>query len=114
MYYNSSAFEEVPKTQEVSDGDSAVFRCRHGSADTIRWRVDHTLISANPPADITPNTVREGDHVVHTLTIVGCPQYNGTIVECVAMFDDHSPDEQTAPAVLLVRGMIPCCHAVNG
>ena len=110
--HNCLVFEEVPKSQQVSVGDSATFRCRHQSADTIRWRVDHTLITANPSPDITPTTVREGGHVVHTLTIVARPEYNGTVVECVAMFDDHTPDEDTLPAVLHVLGMIdlpkPC------
>lgn len=112
-YYIYPAFEEVPRSQQVSNGDSATFRCHHQSADTIRWRVDHALITANPSPDITPTIVREGDHIVHTLTIVARPEYNGTVVECVAMFDDHTPDEQTAPAVLHVLGMkdLPIAHA---
>ena len=106
FYYVYLAFEEVPQSQLVSVGDTATFRCRHGSADVIRWRVDQVLISADPSTDITPDIVREGDHIVHTLTIVARREYNGTEVECVARFDDHSPDEQTAPAILHILGMI--------
>ena len=58
------------------------------------------FITANPPPDITPSSIREERHVVHTLTIIGRREYNGTIIECVAMFDDLTPDEQAMPVVL--------------
>lgn len=131
FYHVYSAFKEVPQSQQVSIGDTATFRCRHASADVIRWRVDHVFVSANPSTDITPDTVREGNHIVHTLTIVARQEYDGTEVECVARFDDHSPDEQTSPAILHILGMInayrnyvytcmymyPCCvqqQYING
>ena len=106
FYHVYLAFEEVPQSQQVSVGDTATFRCRHASADVIRWRVDRVFVSANPSTDITPDTVREGNHIVHTLTIAARREYDGTVVECVARFDDHSPDEQTAPAILHILGMI--------
>ena len=39
--------------------------------------------------------------MVFTLTITARPDYNGTEVVCVAIFDDGNPKEQTEPALLL-------------
>ena len=82
----------------VSEGAEAVFRCRHPTADIIRWKVNGTLVSErNPPPDIMEST---SSRVVDTLTITARLEYNGTEVVCVARFDDGSQEEQTLPAVL--------------
>ena len=97
-----TAFNEVPVSEEVSIGAEAVFRCQHPSADTIRWRVNSTLIGRNSPPDVIRGTILDEDNtLVDTLTIVVRVRYNGTVVECVARFDDGTPEEQTEPAVLL-------------
>ena len=100
LFFNT-AFDEAPAPQMVANGEEATFRCRHPQADSIRWKVDNALITANPPPDITPNIVREAeDVIVHTLTIIAHSEYDGTVVVCVAVFDDQTPNEQTSPVVL--------------
>ena len=102
------AFHEAPVSVEVPVGSEAVFRCRHSTADNIRWRVNGTLISGrNPPPDITPGV--EDGTPVDTLTIVARLDYNGTTIVCVAQFDDGSSDETSQPpAVLRVQGESEC------
>ena len=95
------AFVEVPITQEVATGAQAVFRCRHPSADTIRWEVNGSLVGGNPPPDITPGTTRDdNENLVDLLTITARPEYSGTEVVCVARFDDSRPEELSQPAIL--------------
>ena len=91
---------------EVPVGSEAVFRCRHSTADNIRWRVNETLVSfRSSPPGITYSIITEGSYLVDTLTIVARLDYNGTTIVCVAEFDDGSPDETSQPpAVLRVQG----------
>lgn len=101
IIYTKIAFTEAPVSQDVPIGSEAVFRCRHPTADTIRWRVDDAFLGRNPPPDITPRTERNDEGIlVDVLTIVARAQYNGTKVECVAQFDNGTPDEQTFPVLL--------------
>ena len=46
--------------------------------------------------------MNESGNIVHTLTIPAEPQYNGTVVECVAFFFDGSPTEISPAATLLL------------
>ena len=95
-------------------GALAVFRCQHQTADTIRWRVNGTLVGRSPPPDITPSTTRDNNgNLVDTLTVIARSQYNGTMVVCVARFDDGSPDEQTVPAVLTGMVNITLYYCLN-
>ena len=83
-------------------GAVAEFRCRHPTADAIRWRVNGSLVGRSPPPDIIPSTTHDDNgNLVDTLTITARREYNGTEVVCVARFDDGSLDEQTEPATLL-------------
>ena len=96
------AFDEVPDSQKVSVGVEAEFRCRHSTADFIRWRVNGSLVGGNPPSGIIRDTTRDdSDNLVDTLTITARPEYNRTVVVCVASFDDGSPNEETFPAELI-------------
>ena len=84
----------------MSVGEVAEFRCSHPTADIIRWRVNGTLVSlGRSPPDITLSVNSE---LVHILTIIGRPIYNGTEVVGVARFDDGSPDETTNPEAMLI------------
>ena len=61
------------------------FRCRHTSSDAIiSWRVTGSSIGRFP--DIRSGSVNEDGNRVDTLTIPAEPQYNGTVVECIAFF----------------------------
>ena len=44
------------------------------------------------------------------LTILALPEYNGTVVECVALFFDGSSPELTPPVYLLVEGIVVEYH----
>ena len=105
-------FDEVPITQEVATGAEAVFRCRHSTADIIRWRVNGSLVGWYPPPDITPDTTRDDNgNLVDLLTITAQPQYSGTEVVCVARFDDGRPEELSQPAILIGTARIqPRCN----
>ena len=84
-----------------------MFRCRHPTADAIRWRVDDALLGRNLPPDITPTTVRDdGGNLVDVLTIVARAEYNGTMIRCVARFDNGTPDEETSPVLLIGKYII--------
>ena len=51
-----------------------------------------SIIGPDPPPDITPGTNRDNDgDLVNTLTILARPEYNGTMVQCEALFRDGSP-----------------------
>ena len=75
-------------------------RCRHMTSDAhISWRVNGSPSGRFP--DIRPGSVNEDGTIVDTLTIPAEPQYNGTVVECVAVFFDGSPTEVSPPATIL-------------
>ena len=96
----------------MSVGEVAEFRCSHPTADTIRWRVNGTLVSISRPLpDVTPDIMREDGELVHILTIIGRPIYNGTEVVGVARFDNDSPDEITNPEAMLI-GIYIILHTV--
>ena len=74
-------------------------RCRHTSSDTfITWRVNGSALGDFP--NIRSGSVHEDGNIVHTLTIPAEPQYNGTVVECVAFFHDESPIEVSPAATI--------------
>jgi hypothetical protein len=50
--------------------------------------------------DIRSGSVNESGNIVYTLTIPAEPQYNGTVVECLAVFFDGSPNEASPAATI--------------
>ena len=75
------------------------FRCRHTSSDaSINWRVNGSSVGRFP--DIISGSLNEDGNRVDTLTIPAEPQYNGTVVECVAVFFDGSPTEVSPAATI--------------
>lgn len=93
-----SDFTEAPMTLNVTPGTEAVFRCRHSAADSLGWRVNSSSIERNPLAGVS-----EGSG---TLTILALPEYNGTVVECVALFFNGSLPTLSQPAYLIVQGRV--------
>ena len=77
-----------------------MFRCGHSTADTIRWKVNGSLVGRNTP-NLLITTYDDSGNVVDTLTITAQPEYNGTEVVCVARFDNGRPEEKTNPAELI-------------
>ena len=75
------------------------FRCRHMTSDAhISWRVNNS--PSGRFSDIRPGSINEDGTIVDTLTIPAEPQYNGTVVECVAVFFDGSPTEVSPAATI--------------
>ena len=76
------------------------YRCRHTSSEVlIIWTVNGSPSSDFP--DIRSGSVNENNKMVHTLTVPAEPQYNGTVVECLAIFRDGSPTEVTPAATII-------------
>ena len=98
---NFLEFIRSPISQDVPPGTNAEFTCQHSTADIIRWTVNGSLIGQNTSPDIR---TASGDGV-NILTITARPQYNGTVVKCVAKFDNGRQDELSAVATL--QGIIP-------
>ena len=99
------AFLEMPASQTINVGETAVFRCRHATADVITWKMNDNLIDYNNvPLGITPRSVTESGGLVYTLSIIGRLEYNGTKVVGVAKFFNGLSDEETIPAAIL-QGM---------
>ena len=95
-------FVEVPSNETVNLGsvEHVVFRCRHTSSEaTISWRVNGLPVGQFP--DIRTVSVSENGNIVDTLTIPAELEYNGTVVECLAIFIDGSPTERTPAATII-------------
>ena len=84
----------------------AVFKCQHQSLEAIiGWRVNG--LPDRRFSDIVPGFITENATLVPTLTIPAKSKYNGTEVECVAVYTDGSPTEVTPPALLtIIEGLI--------
>ena len=74
-------------------------RCRHMSLDAhISWSVNG--LSSGQFRNIRSGSINENGIIVYTLTIPAEPQYNGTVVECVAFFFTGSLPEVSPPATI--------------
>ena len=99
--YGLQNFAEVPSNVTIELGTPPPpLRCRHTSSEAIiTWRVNGLPLRQFPK--ISSGFVNENGHIVYTLTIPAEPQYNGTVVECVAIFTDGSPTEVTPAATIM-------------
>ena len=95
----------MPANQTINVGETAVFRCRHATADFITWKLNDNLIDNNNlPLGIAPGSDREGGGLVYTLSMFGQPRYNGTNIVGVAKFFNGLSDDETIPVAIL-QGM---------
>ena len=88
----SGHFDEVPASQNVVSGQVAEFMCSHPSADTIRWKVNGSLVSLRSRPVGVSIPFDQNDHI---LTILGVFEYNSTSVQCIAQFDSGASDQVT-------------------
>ena len=95
MYYVIE-FVISPEDSITPEGLPSEFSCQHSTAGTV-WRTNGMSVRGN--ATHIPGTFLSGDHVVYNLTILARAEFNGTIVECVAV--DRN---QSRYAQLLVQG----------
>lgn len=82
----------------------ATFHCQHNGSDDINWRVNET--SPTSP-NISPEKVPLGSGFYSSLTIASLLKFNGSTIECVAIFYKVSPPFRfTPPMILLVQGLL--------
>ena len=99
IYSNlTGVFIEIPRSQNVSVGETAEFRCQHSIADGIRWKVNGSVLR---PIDFPRGVHKRVENQLHILTIIGLPEYNGTEVVGDAYHFDGSYPEETEPAATL-------------
>ena len=92
-------FIEIPRSQNVSVGETAEFRCQHPTADGIRWKVNGSVLR---PIDFPPGVQQKVENRLYILTIIGMPEYNRTeVVGDAFLFTDGSSLEETKPVALL-------------
>ena len=81
----------------MTAGIEAEFRCQHSDANFIGWRVNNQSIECSPLPGVSQ------DHV--TLIVLALPEYNATVIECVALYLNGS-SELAPPAYLIVEGRV--------
>ena len=88
----------------VAPGTQTTFRCRHGDADVIGWRVNGTSVGQLMNPNIIPGTIRdESGYLVDILTILALPEYNKTAVQCIAITLVSNTTELTPVAILIIQ-----------
>lgn len=89
----------------VSEGQEAVFRCIHSSADTIGWRVNNTALSTLNKSNISGGGISflPDGNIQSTLTIDALKVYNNTLITCVALFVGSVP-EDSPQVILMIQG----------
>ena len=84
----------------------APFFCQHSSAHDIVWLVNETSLTQSLPPGISACTITLSyGQILNRVKIETRPEYNGTMVVCVAVFFDGSRAvERTTPAFLILEG----------
>lgn len=98
FFLYTGQFTEVPQTVNVTAGNDAVFRCLHSDAEFYGWRIDGRSART---ANLSEVSVQS-----NMLTILALPEYNGTVVECIALYSDGTPSQTSPPALLIVQGSL--------
>ena len=95
-------FAEIPSNVSIELGTAPPpLRCRHMSLEAqIFWRVNDSPSGDFP--DIRSGSINESGNIVYTLTVPGNPQYNGTMVECVAVFLNGLTQAEVTPAATIL------------
>ena len=87
-------------------GSEVVFTCGTRNAPSVTWKINGTFFSSFPPAlqggwHIAQYTTEEID--LYTITIPVRTEYNGTLVQCIALRPGRVFNE-SKNATLLVQG----------
>ena len=100
-------FAEIPSNVTVELGTPPpTLRCRHTSPEAIiTWLVNRS--SVGQFSDISFGFVNENGNIVYTLTIPVELQYNGTVVECLALFINGPLTERTPEAIIIFTATSP-------
>ena len=95
---NSGGFLVSPAPLTVAVGTEAVFQCQHLNADFVTWRINGIAVRDFP--DIVSIHHVGG---VSSLTITARPEYNGAMVECVAVIVGNTLLEEVASASIRIH-----------
>ena len=79
----------------------ATFYCLCLSCDIIAWLVNGTSLNRIN----LPNITISVNGTIRSLSIGTLLEYNGTTVQCVALFLDGTPPLPTLPVTLLIQGI---------
>ena len=95
---NSGGFLVSPAPLTVAVGTEAVFQCQHLNSDFVTWRINGIAVGVFP--DIVDIHLSGS---ISSLTITARPEYDGTMVECVAGFLGSTVLD-IAPASMMIQG----------
>ena len=102
--YIGDGFTYRPYDQDVPEGTNNVtFMCRFAQAIYVGWLINETGTNQFLPAAITTGSVTSNGDEVSTLTIAALPEYNETVVGCLATLPSH--ELCLVNATLLIRGV---------
>ena len=104
----SGHFEVAPSPLTVAvEQGIASFQCQHSLADVIGWRVNGKPLNVVNLGNISSSTVTVYTVDGATMLSIGTHlEYNGTIIDCVAIFFNGSPPQFSVPVALLVQGLL--------
>ena len=97
-----SEFSVNPSTQIVIQGENAVFYCRHPRTNIIGWFINNASLSSYTTSDF----ISRANDPDHTLEITSHLLYNGSTIECSAIFFDGRPGQTSPPAKLFIQGTL--------
>ena len=81
--YNVGMFTIQSSTVVLSVGACAQFQCQHLEAITLTWSIRGVFLYQYHPSNVTTTVFLQ----VNTLTIPGLVRYNGTAIQCKAIFN---------------------------
>ena len=96
---DKESFLISPESQNLTEDTMAIFQCQHPDADGINWRINGSTLR-DLPEGVETDRNSNGTFI---LTITALPNYNQTVIECVALFINF-PSEDTDPAIMRIQG----------
>ena len=101
-----TGFSIIPLARNASVRKTVVFQCQHSSADAIGWKINGTLLNELNHMNISAISLPlpNGD-IIYNLMLTALPEYNKTIVECVATFLSQEIPTSSVPVLVLIQGM---------
>ena len=94
-------FIEEPLSLNVTIEHKATFHCEHVSADAFSWRMNGTSLSDFTDLHAYVDFIGR----LSTLTVTALPEYNATVIQCVAFFISNTSRQEVTPdAILLIQG----------
>ena len=105
--YKNTDFAETPSSVVVELGTllPALLRYRHTLSEAIiGWLVNGSSVGQFP--DIRSGFINESGNIVSTLIIPAELQYNGTVVECLALYLDGTPSERAPVYVATITSLV--------